>query len=57
MIQYMSKKGVGIDYFDQPYSIQIRIKKDGTLSDNFGPGFIDESLKWQTGLMNTHNKN
>jgi predicted ATPase len=37
--------------------VKIEIKKDGSLTNDFGTGFFDEALKWQLELMHLHNQN
>ena len=36
---------------------EIRIQKDGSLSQDFGPGFFDEALNWKFELMKLKNLN
>jgi predicted ATPase len=36
---------------------EISIEKDGSLSNDFGPGFFDEALNWKFELMKLKNQN
>jgi len=52
-----------IYYFHDPDNVQkgekqikeIKILKDGSLSDDFGPGFFDEAINWQFELLKLKN--
>lgn len=37
--------------------VKIEIKKDGSLTNDFGPGFFDEAIRLQLELMHMHNQN
>lgn len=53
-----------INYFNSPETREeegivkeINIRKDGSLSQDFGPGFFDEALNWKFELMKLKNMN
>ena len=71
-LQYLTAKGevkpedVIIYYFNDPDNIpagekhvkKINILEDGSLSDDFGPGFYDEAANWELELLKLkRNKN
>lgn len=59
-------KDVVIYYLNSPKTIKetgvdqkvkIEIKADGSLTNDFGPGFFDEAIRLQLELMHMHNQN
>lgn len=70
-LQYMVANGelkptdITINYFNDPFAMEpgdkkireISIQSDGSLTQDFGPGFFDEALNWKFELMKLKNLN
>ena len=56
---------ITINYFNDPFAMEpgdkkireISIQSDGSLTQDFGPGFFDEALNWKFELMKLKNLN